>query len=1259
MNLPLLGSIIQAVQPKIPKLSDTVFVCVQHLLYTSLDVFESLILLGAIPESIFLLGKHYSTCPDVVNKALAMGIQVQKLAPLQLLGEYEVIFNREVIQLWDKVKDFIQSSPHLIERVVVLDDGGRCLRAIPEDMVKRFCVVGIEQTTAGIAQLNDLNFPIAYIDVATSTTKTLEAGMVADVIWNKISNELPNPKSNPAIGVIGLGSIGSAVAKKLISLGYRLFLYDSNIVDSSKKESINKAIRKDVFKEVKKSFEEILEDEQINWTEGLDEFIQSSDYIFGCTGNDFMQSLNIKKLIKGSKHFISCSSEDKEFLSILKHIRKANFKHNYDPLKDIRWQMNKNIIIHLVKGGFPCNFDDSGTSVPAKNIQLTRALILGGLVQAIVISLSYKRNRIRGRVMLDPNMQQFIVSKWVDLHRHDKTGIFSKQSLMMFMNVTWIIKNSGGTFHYLPEFSACFEVEQDYLVTKLGIWKKLKEIFKKKRSRYSNLNYISYFVPGYFYYKDCKGYYQDCNQAFLNLMGLKVLVGKTDKELWPNAAEVLKKHDEEVMIQQESITVEEQLTLKNGQRRIFMVIRAPWRDQNNNIIGVVAHLTDITAFRKEEGDLENTQKNNDKNRIVVSTEDLVISAPGSLYWKNMEGVYLGCNDFMVQKAGLKSQSDIVGKTDQELWPKQAEKIRENDLRVIETGKPIHVEETVEGRVFFSIKNPLKDSNDNVIGIICNSHDITYLKEIEAELREAKDQAEIANQAKSEFLATVSHELRSPITSILGMVHFLKAQTNISTKQRKVYIENIDVAGKHLLNLINDFLDFCKLEAGKFEMTAIPLDLKALIEEITTILMPQAIAKGLEFIVDYNQDIPHMVLGDPRTLRQIMINLINNAIKFTEKGFVRVKVTCLEQSIEMVKLSLSVTDTGIGISKDKLAIIFDRFQQVDSSYSRRYGGTGLGLSITKKLVEMMGGAIEVMSQPNQGSIFECKIVFPLQDKSIVQHPWILHQVNISILIVSDTYLSNILEKQLGIHHCQAATSNDALNFFIVNQQSSKVYDIVIIDDQISSENPYELAKKINECPNLKKPMLVLLMSSPSLLLQTKAKQAGFFDCIVKPIQPLELQTHLTAAWEKWSAQISLIDGHKVAEYKKTEDIESRKRVLLIDDEEMVQLIHRGFLSELNCEVETANNAEQALKLLEQNHCYDLIFSDMGLPGMSGPELIKLYRQQEKHFNKHTPIIALTGYCSQKDKETFLRAGVDQILVKPVSLGQLKEALQNYS
>ncbi len=778
--------------------------------------------------------------------------------------------------------------------------------------------------------------------------------------------------------------------------------------------------------------------------------------------------------------------------------------------------------------------------------------------------------------------------------------------------------------------------------------------------------------PGFSYWKNKQSEYLSCSESLLHLLQIDAIENIESETVWSTCSAEFEQEDQEVLKTGKVLTVEKMIPFPNQPPKKFVITRAPWLNPQQKLIGVRVHLTDVTDLRIEKSPAQIQEATSRvRNSIAANIENIIICAPGSIYWKDMNGMYLGCNDFMVNEAGLEKRSDIIGKTDLELWPEQAEKIRKNDLLVMQSGKPISMEETVEGRVFFSLKMALKDEHNEVIGIICNSHDITYLKEIENTLREAKEQSDAANQAKTNFLATVSHELRSPLTSILGMIHFFTTRKDISEAQKISYMQNISISARHLLSLVNDFLDFAKLEAGKFQLILAPLDLKALIIETTTILMPQATEKKLDILVDYDNNIPRLVISDSRAIRQIIINLVGNAIKFTDRGKITIKVQVLEEFDDSIKLRLSVSDTGIGIPENKLGVIFDYFQQVDPSYRRRYGGTGLGLSITKKLVDSMEGTIEVTSEHTKGSTFHVELIFALQDETKLKNPWILHQANVPILIISDTNSGEALCEQVESCNCQLSNSQDALNIFIVSQESSIPYEIVIIDSSIENSTPQKLAQKITEYASLKKPMFLEMSTQTDPPLGETPTSDIFFDRFDRNLPASHLQEKLTSNWENWVNQRNQFQQQTIhypslspqnaSSFQNLQIIETdkpKKRVLLVDDEEMVQLIHREFLVDLDCIVDTANNGKQALDMLAKDTHYDYLFADMGMPGISGPDLVRSYRDIERFHNKHMPIIALTSYSSRKDKQNFIDAGVDKVLVKPVTPEQLQATLAEF-
>jgi len=633
-------------------------------------------------------------------------------------------------------------------------------------------------------------------------------------------------------------------------------------------------------------------------------------------------------------------------------------------------------------------------------------------------------------------------------------------------------------------------------------------------------------------------------------------------------------------------------------------------------------------------------------------ENIVARMPVSVYWMNREGIYLGCNDNFVALFNLNHRHDILGKTYQDLYDEESGKFYQSvDTEVMNTGIAKTLEEPLfypDGTrtVWLSSKVPLLDASGQVIGMLGTSLDITERKKTEEALKEAKERAESASLAKSEFLAVISHELRIPITSILGMTQLLDGK-NLSLSKQHEYLKHIFSAGMHLLSLINNTLDFAKLEAAKFQLSSAPMDLKALIEETSTMLTPLAKAKNLELLINFEQGIPHKIFGDKRLLRQIFINLVGNAIKFTEHGYISIQVESVEKTPTLITLAISVSDTGIGIPEDKQGMIFDVFSQVDASHSRRYGGAGLGLTITKQLVELMSGTINFTSQVGRGTTFRCVISFPLQNAAIIETPWMTYESEVRVLIVDDTPRGGVIQRQLSASNSQVISGNEAFNTLLAAQQLSDPYDVVILDQGLESVDPFQLAKSIQQYEELRQPMLMVILNDGSANAKDLAKNSGFFECITKPIQPLALQVTLTAAWERWVEQ----------KEKRTTlpSFTPKIKTLLVEDDETVQIIHRNYLEELNCVVDLAVNGQEALKKLQDN--YDIVFLDMGLPDIHGIDVIKEFRVRTLG-KKQTPVVSVTGYGLESSKQEFLKAGVDEVMVKPVFAEQLENVLQKY-
>lgn len=642
--------------------------------------------------------------------------------------------------------------------------------------------------------------------------------------------------------------------------------------------------------------------------------------------------------------------------------------------------------------------------------------------------------------------------------------------------------------------------------------------------------------------------------------------------------------------------------------------------------------------------------------LEIYLQNIINNVPNFIFWKDNNSVFLGCNKEFALSAGLNSSEDIIGKSDYDMpWKEQADFFIADDKAIISTGnsklnyEELQIQKNGTSKVMLVSKVPLRDEDNAVIGILGIYTDITERKKIEQELIEAKERAEVANKAKSEFLAVVSHELRIPLTGILGIARLL-ASESLEPEHRK-YVNDIVFSGEHLHSIINDVLDVAKLEAEKMALHLGPLDLRKLIEEMATMLSYPIKEKGLELLVDYPAGLPHLIFGDAKALRQIILNLLNNALKFTAQGYIAIKVNCIKQTENQATLTITVEDTGIGIPKDKLDSIFDRFSQVDSSRTRKYSGTGLGLTISRAYVELMNGTLEVVSEPDQGSSFILTIPFQPQDLNTELSPWEIYKSTVKILIVDDTPRGKVLAKQIASSLCEVVTGTEALNTLLATPNGRERFDIVIVDEQLSSTDAMQFAKNVKQHKHLHQPMLILLASNGGLTVQNMAKAAGFFDYLIKPTHPSELFIGLTAAWEKWQELIKPIPV--TANSLKTNNL----HLLLVEDDPIVLKVHKTMLEKLGYKVDCAVTGMEALEKVNSKN-YNLILMDIGLPDISGTDITKEIRTNKKYTANDTPIIGLTGYDTQDDRDNCLSVGMNDVAIKPIRFDEMNNILEQW-
>lgn len=504
---------------------------------------------------------------------------------------------------------------------------------------------------------------------------------------------------------------------------------------------------------------------------------------------------------------------------------------------------------------------------------------------------------------------------------------------------------------------------------------------------------------------------------------------------------------------------------------------------------------------------------------------VVACTPGSLYWKDMNGVYLGCNDSMLEVAGLKKQSDIIGKSDKDLWPENETNIVENDRYVIRTGKTLKTKETVRIQdgtemCFASEKMPLRDDTGEIIGVIGNSLDITELEFTKRELASAKEQAEIANQAKSDFIANMSHDLRTPLAGIIGVADKLRDSSSD--------IQDIYHSSRVLLDLLNQIVEISKITSNKKHREEQSFSFKELLDDLETLLLPSVHYKGLNLETHVSSNIHSCYLGDKHRIHRIILNLVGNSIKFTTAGFIKIDVT-LDKVVEDKEfIKIQIQDTGVGIPKDKIDNIFSRFERLSPSYQGIYDGAGLGLSIVKEYINDISGEIHVTSEIDRGSVFTCLIPLKISTsqtnmtkssaeethKLIRSNPNSYINIFNTILLVEDNLLaqkaaSYILEK----FKCRIDLANNGTNAIKLAKENT--YDLILLDiglPDIDGLNVAKLIRDLEREANAPRTPIFALTAHVNDKYKQHCLQEGIDTVLFKPLEA----NHLESIIQKFNA-----------------------------------------------------------------------------------------------------------------------------------------------
>jgi two-component system sensor histidine kinase/response regulator len=694
---------------------------------------------------------------------------------------------------------------------------------------------------------------------------------------------------------------------------------------------------------------------------------------------------------------------------------------------------------------------------------------------------------------------------------------------------------------------------------------------------------------------------------------------------------------------------------RDGEVSWWISSKMPWRDRKGDIIGTFGISKDLTDLVQAEEKLAREQA-----RLQFIFDSMPVGV--ALDRRYPDGRHERMvNDAHVRITGVTREQDlVVGAYKGITHPEDA--VRQAELsRHLEDGNPGHF--SIEKRylradgeiVWVVLSFQRRNNDDGSVEDLSTVVDITELKRTEEELRLAKAVAEEANRAKSDFLANMSHEIRTPINGVVGMIDLL-LKTRLTPRQRE-FAEITRASANSLLTIINDILDYSKIAAGKLQIEPIPFNLLYVVEESAAMLAPRAHAKGIDLVVRYAPGTPRRFVGDPDRIRQVLLNLAGNAIKFTEKGHVFIDVGCEAPITGVARVHLRVQDTGIGIAPEVQARLFQKFEQAHAGIARKYGGTGLGLAISRELVELLGGEVDVTSTPGTGSTFHVVLPLPVAVETSDPFSGRAAVAGVRLLVVAEHEVTRRVLGELltawKLRHDSVSSAGEAVNVLHSAVEAGDPFGVALIDSRLSGMDGVALGRLVRADHRLAEAVLILLVSTTERDQVELSHTTGFAKCVLKPVRPSVLLEVIDEAWTATRGTQTPAESPRPIPTAPVHD--TWARILVVEDHPVNQRVAQLILETLHCRAEIAASGAEAIRMVG-DFAYDLIFMDCEMPGMDGLAATAEIRRRHPHLS--TPIIAMTARAMPGDRERCLAAGMTDFLTKPIQQDGLAAMLHQW-